>query len=258
MSESPSAFYDRAYAREGPEGQRLGRWRALGAVGKADHVLALCARAGVEPSSTLEVGCGDGALLAELHTRGFGGKLHGLEISEAAAELAGRRPGIESVRRYDGEHLPERDGAHDLGVVSHVLEHVGDPASVLAEVARVCRAIVVEVPLERNLSARRSAKRAQAQEIGHLQRLSRSSMRGMIARAQLELVAELEDPWPLALHTFFADTRREQAAARLKWLTRRAVHRVSPALARQLFTVHYACLCRPAASARANASAIAS
>lgn len=258
MTEPLSAFYERAYGHEGEQALRSARWRALGAVGKADHVLALCARAGLEPAGTLEVGCGDGALLAELHARGFGGRLHGVEITEAAVRLAAARPGIDSVALYDGEHLPYGDAAHELGVVSHVLEHVPDPGALLAEVARVCRAVVIEVPLERNLSARRRAKRAQAQDIGHLQRLSRASVRAMVAGANLELSAELEDAWPLALHSFFAQTRPAKAVAVLKWLTRSALHRAAPALARRLFTVHYACLCKAAASARVNASAIAS
>src|SRR5258708_28120884 len=62
-------FYDEAYSHRGPEAQLYARWRALGARGKADHVIDLCSRGGVEPASTLEVGCGDGALLAELARR---------------------------------------------------------------------------------------------------------------------------------------------------------------------------------------------
>src|ERR1017187_8158217 len=84
-------FYDEAYSRD-PAGSAEGaRWRALGAIGKADHVTALCRRAGVRPASTLEVGCGDGALLCELHRRGFGGRLSGVEISEAAVGIRRRR-----------------------------------------------------------------------------------------------------------------------------------------------------------------------
>jgi hypothetical protein len=51
-------FYEQAYSQGPHEGERYASWRALSAVGKADHVIALCRRAGIEPSSTLEVGCG--------------------------------------------------------------------------------------------------------------------------------------------------------------------------------------------------------
>jgi ubiquinone/menaquinone biosynthesis C-methylase UbiE len=235
-------FYDDAYSSEGAQAVLYARWRALGAISKADHVVALCARTGVEPASTLDVGCGDGALLSELRARGFGGRLHGVEITKAAVDIAAERPAIDSVQIYDGSHLPAGDGERDLGIVSHVLEHVPDPAVLLAEVARVCTAVVVEVPLERNLSARRAAKREHAEEIGHLQQLNRASMRVVVARAGLRIEAELEDPLPLAVHTFFAQGPRARAGAATKWLTRSALHRGAPALARRLFTVHYACL----------------
>jgi SAM-dependent methyltransferase len=250
-------FYDDAYTRAPHEAALYARWRALGAVGKADHVIALCSRVGIAPASTLEVGCGDGALLSELHRRGFGGRLSGVEITEAAVSIARERLDIDSVERYDGERLQAADGEYELGVLSHVLEHVVDPAALLGEVGRACRAVVVEVPLEANASARRASKRAHAAEVGHLQRLDRDAVRAIVARAGLVLVGELEDPLPLGVHRFFASTPRVRALATGKWALRASVHGLAPALARRAFTVHYACLCltpggwRPTAAARA-------
>ncbi len=239
-------FYDAAYAEQDPARAALyARWRALSAVGKADHVLALCARGGVEPASTLEVGCGDGALLCELHRRGFGGSLSGLEISDAPVAIARARAEIDSVERYDGEHVPAADDSYELGILSHVLEHVRDPPVLLAEVARTCRAVVVEVPLEANLSARRAGKREHAAEVGHLQRLDRLAARQIVARAGLRVAFELEDPLPLAVHTLFADGPFARAQATTKWALRAGLHRLAPGLARRIFTVHYACLCLP-------------
>ncbi len=242
-----AGFYDDSYSHEGERAQLYARWRALGARGKADHVTRLCARAGIRPRRTLEVGCGDGALLAELAARGFGGELSGVEITEAAVRIAGRRAEIASVELYDGAHLPARTGAYQLGVLSHVLEHVPDPAALLAETARACGAVVVEVPLEDNLSARRAGKREHADEVGHLQRLSRASARAIVALAGLRVAGELEDPLPLAVHRFFADTPAANVAAAGKWGVRRGLHALSPSIARRLYTVHYACLCLPPA-----------
>ncbi len=245
-----AGFYEDAYTREAAEAARYARWRALGAVGKAEHVIALCRRAGLSsgghPINTLEVGCGDGALLCELHRRGFGGALCGVEIAQAAVEIARARPQIHSVELYDGLHLPAADGAYELGVLSHVLEHVPDPAALLEEVARACRAVVLEVPLEANLSARRARKREHAAEVGHLHTLARTDARAIVARAGLRVAGELEDPLPLAVHRFFAAGVRARALASVKWAVRTGVHRVCPPLARRLFTVHYACLCLPA------------
>jgi SAM-dependent methyltransferase len=236
-------FYDEAYTVDPAQAAAGGRWRALGARGKADHVIALCERAGVRPRRTLEVGCGDGALLCELHARGFGGALSGVEITDAAVAIARERKQIESVARYDGERLPYADGSFDLGILSHVLEHVPDPSALLAEVARACRAVLVEVPLEANISARRSGKREHAAEVGHLQRLDRDAARAIVVRAGLQIAGELEDALPLSVHRFFAPDARARAQGTVKWAVRSSLHHVAPALARRLFTVHYACLC---------------
>jgi SAM-dependent methyltransferase len=242
-------FYDDAYSSDPSKGLLYARWRALGAVGKADHVLALCSRAGLwaggHPINTLEVGCGDGALLSELHRRDFGGQLAGVEITEAAVALARARLEIDSVELYDGFRLPASDGAYDLGILSHVLEHVPDPPALLAEVARACRAVLVEVPLEQNISAKRASKRGHAEEIGHLQRLDRDGARLIVARAGLRVACELEDPLPLAAHRFLATSASARASASAKWAIRAGLHRLSPSTARRLFTVHYACLCLP-------------
>ena len=209
-------------------------------------MIALCARARVLPASTLEVGCGDGALLCELHRRGFGGRLAGVEITEAAVEIARARPEIDSVELYDGLHLPAADGAYELGMLSHVLEHVPDPAALLSEVARACRAVLVEVPLEANWSARRAGKREHAAEVGHLQRLDRRAIREIVARAGLSIVAELEDPLPLEVHRFFAATlARARHRDRQVGCAQRPSPPRSAAGPARLFTVHYACLCLP-------------
>jgi SAM-dependent methyltransferase len=240
-------FYEQAYSKTPSEAALYARWRALGAFGKADHAIALCERGGLRPASTLEVGCGDGALLSELHGRRFGGRLHGLEISPSAVSIARARPQIASVELYDGSRVPAADGAYDLGILSHVLEHVAEPAALLAEVARACRAVVVEVPLEANISARRAGKREHAAEVGHLQQLDRQAVSEIVSRAGLAVAYDLEDPLPLEVHRFFASGVRGRAAATAKWALRAALHRLAPALARRCFTVHYACLCLPVA-----------
>jgi SAM-dependent methyltransferase len=244
-SASLIGFYERAYSHRGPDADRYARWRALSAVGKADHVVELCRRAALAPSCTLDVGCGDGALLAELGRRGFGGELAGVEISEPAAEIARRAlPGVQ-IGTFDGLALPGATGSYALGILSHVLEHVPEPPALLSEVARACTAVVFEVPLEDNFSAGRAAKRAHAQEIGHLHRLSRADARRIAADAGLAVVAELQDPLPLEVHRFNAHGPAARGAATAKWALRAGTERVAPPLARRAFTLHYAALCLP-------------
>ncbi|MGH2946235.1 MAG: class I SAM-dependent methyltransferase [Solirubrobacteraceae bacterium] len=239
-------FYDDAYTSHDPaEAERLGRWRALGARNKADHAMTLCERAGVRPASIVEIGCGDGSLLAELAARGLAPILDGFEISPKAAGFARDRGVARRVEAYDGEHIPAPDGEYDLAVLSHVLEHVRDPAALLKEGARVAQHVLIEVPLEANWSARRPAKRAEAARIGHLHELGRDDVRGWLAAARLQARAELADPLPYEHHAFFGN----QPKAAAKWAVRSAAHRLAPGAAeRLLFTVHYAVISAPAAS----------
>ena len=204
---------------------------------------ALCARAGLRPRSLVEIGCGDGALLAQL--RGFAAAMDGFEHSAPAPELARRAaPGARRIEAYDGEHVPADDDAYDLAILSHVLQHVFDPAALLAEAARVAEEVLVEVPLEPDRAAAHPATRAPAGEIGDLHAFDRAAVRELVRDAGLVVQAELTDPLPLRHHLLFAGSALERARAALKWAARRVAHRVAPRTAEQVFTVHYAVLAR--------------
>jgi len=238
-ADDPAAFYTAGYALADPaEAARMGRWRALGARTKAAHVRTLCARAGLAPATLVEIGCGDGALLAELAAQAT--VLDGFELSPTAIEHARARriAGVRRLEAYDGARLPAADAGYDLAVLSHVLEHVADPAPLLAEAARVGRHVLVEVPLEGNRSAARPAKRAEALRIGHLHAFTRADVRELLAGAGLRPLAELSDPLPLVHHAFFGNGARAAA----KWALREAAWRVAPERAERWFTVHYAVL----------------
>lgn len=237
-------FYDEAYSQADPAAARgYGEWRALGARTKADHIVALLDRSGVRPERLVEIGCGAGSLLAELAGRGVAPRLDGFDLSTAAIEIA-RGHGLAGVRFevYDGARLPVADGAYDVAVLSHVVEHVPAPGALLAEAARVARWVVVEVPLERNRSAARPAKRAEAARIGHIQFFDRAAIRALCAAAGLDVRAELADPLGFAHHAFGAIGARARLRAAAKAGVRRMAWRLAPRAAERAFTVHYACL----------------
>src|SRR4051794_37543182 len=192
----PAAFYAAGYAPGDPErAERGGRWRALGARNKAEHVVELCGRAGLRPATLVEIGCGEGGGLPEPAAPGLPPRLHGFELSENAIALARARgiPGAGRLEAYDGARVPAADGAYDLAVLTHVLEHVADPAALLSEAARVARWVLVEVPLEANRSAARPAKRALAAAAGHVQAFDRAAIAGLVRDAGLQPRAELTD-----------------------------------------------------------------
>ena len=254
MLEGPEAlkrFYDACYEpEERPEdSDRYAAWRRLSAVAKADHVAGLVAEAGLPaPESVVDVGCGDGALMAALAPRWPGARIVGYELSESAVALAAARPEIARVAAFDGARVPEADAAFDLSVLSHVLEHVPDPGALLAEAGRVARHVVVEVPLEANVSARRPGKRRHAEEIGHLHAFDRGSVARMARAGGFVVLGEVLDPLGRDVHRFFAGDRPARLRADLKWLARRGLAAV-PALGTRAITLHHAVLLRSPAAA---------
>jgi SAM-dependent methyltransferase len=228
---STREFYEAGYAHAD---ERMGRWRAIGARSKAVHVEALCRRARLSPKTIVEIGCGDGAVLAQLSRPDR--TIDGFELSENAANHARRRNVARKVETFDGEHVPATTDEYDLAVLSHVLEHVPDPLPLLKEAARVAQHVLVEVPLEDNRSARRPAKKRLSEEAGHLHAFSRADVLRLVRDAGLHEREELTDPLPYEHHAFFAGPLKGGA----KWASRKAMHRLG--IAERLITLHYAVL----------------
>ena len=232
----------------------MGRWRALGARSKAAHAArAVHAR---RPAA------GDGGRdrLRRRRAAGRAGaawpqaRFDGFELSPPAIEIARGRgiPRAGRLEAFDGARVPAEDGAYDLAVLSHVLEHVPDPAPLLAEAARVARHVLVEVPLEANRSAARPAKRAEAARIGHLHAFDRAAVPALVAGAGPGGRRRAERSAPARAPRLLRRGRRGPRRGGAKWAVRAAVWRIAPEGGEQWFTVHYAVLTGPS---RAKSSA---
>jgi SAM-dependent methyltransferase len=95
--------------------------------------------------SVLDMGCATGALLEKLRDRGWA--CTGVEISPSA-EYARKERGLD-VRNLPLEENRFPDAGFDLVLASHLIEHLNDPASFLAEVHRILKprgAVVVTTP----------------------------------------------------------------------------------------------------------------
>jgi ubiquinone/menaquinone biosynthesis C-methylase UbiE len=102
---------------------------------------ALGLRAGMH---ALDVGCGTGDdVRAMAAIVGAGGRAAGVDVSEALLAEARKRAQAEGVtvelHGGDAHALPFADGSFDVVRTERVLQHVQDPARVLAEMARVTR-----------------------------------------------------------------------------------------------------------------------
>ena len=87
----------------------------------------------------LDVGCGPGALTAELVARLGAESVSAVDPSEPfVAAARARHPGVD-VRRASAEELPFPDATFDAAIAQLVVHFMTDPVAGLAEMARVTR-----------------------------------------------------------------------------------------------------------------------
>jgi len=87
-------------------------------------------------ASILDVGCGDGHLAWSIQMVRGDVAIRGLDVL-----LRGRT--YVAVDLFDGKQLPYRDRSFDVVMAVDVLHHADNPASLLAEMARVSRGVVL-------------------------------------------------------------------------------------------------------------------
>lgn len=94
---------------------------------------------GINPCRVLDIGCGAGFLSNYLATRGH--HVTGLDASRESLREAGLHTAGNRVQYDEGDALalPYAEGTFDVVCAMDFLEHVQDPARVIAEAARVLR-----------------------------------------------------------------------------------------------------------------------
>jgi SAM-dependent methyltransferase len=104
----------------------------------------------VQPSTVLEVGCGEGYMLDAMSRAGVGDDLLGVDISAPAVEDARTRLGDRAhVEMRDARELAADGRAFDLVMMLEVLEHIPEPAQMLPILERLTqRYLLLSVPWE--------------------------------------------------------------------------------------------------------------
>jgi 2-polyprenyl-3-methyl-5-hydroxy-6-metoxy-1,4-benzoquinol methylase len=161
---------------------------------------------GTGATSVLEVGCGEGLLADRLIKARRPAHFEACDVALQPA------PGIDPqivLREASIYGLPHADASFDLVVCCEVLEHLADPASGLAELARVARRhVLISTPWEpvwrlMNLARARYVG-ALGNTPGHVQHFSRRALLDLAATRLINLRVRRPLPWTVIL----GDVRR--------------------------------------------------
>jgi SAM-dependent methyltransferase len=122
---------------------------------------------GLSPRRVLEVGVGEGEVMAHLRDRFPDVPMIGLDLPDH--ELAkGWRSAAMSCLFGDGTALPFPDNAFDLVLAIEVLEHVPGPDAALLELSRVCSdRLIASVPFEPIWRAGNLLRRRYVRQLGN-------------------------------------------------------------------------------------------
>jgi 2-polyprenyl-3-methyl-5-hydroxy-6-metoxy-1,4-benzoquinol methylase len=159
-----------------------------------------------DPSSVLDVGCGEGVLTERWAKRLGDGRVVGIDLDDPKlrGEWDARRRANLEFMTMPAENLPFADGEFALAAAIEVLEHVPDPEHTVAEMARVASGhLLVSVPREplwRSLNLLRGAYvRQLGNTPGHVNHWSSRSFVSMLGRHGDVRSVRTPFPWTMVL-----------------------------------------------------------
>jgi ubiquinone/menaquinone biosynthesis C-methylase UbiE len=155
-------------------------------------------------------------------------------------------PRLKAVYLVDTSKTPFEDNFFDLGILSHVLEHVRDPRKLLMETLRICKYVLVEVPLEDcllpNYYARYQLRFKHQKRIdndtGHINFFNKSTAADLFSKSGSEILKERTYRVWKVFYTNF------QPVVLLKYLQSALLYFVFLTTKSRIASSHYAVLLR--------------
>jgi ubiquinone/menaquinone biosynthesis C-methylase UbiE len=140
------------------------------------------------PRNLLDVGAGDGNVLAQLNSRMNSSELYALEISLSGVEKIKARElsSLREVQVFDGYRIPYPDKHFDLAIAVHVLEHVEHERLFVREMGRVARRAFFEVPLEHGFRIKRSIDIGK--KYGHINFYTKETLNSLLDSSGLRVI----------------------------------------------------------------------
>lgn len=148
-----------------------------------------------KPGTLLEVGCGNGAFLARMRSRGW--QVQGVEVDPTAAKIAEETFGLHvNVGTLEEANYP--NASFDALTMNHVIEHVRDPIGLLRECRRVLkpeRKLIMITPNTKGIGHRRFRQNWRGLEPPrHLHLFSQSSLKNITRQANFNAVETWTTP----------------------------------------------------------------
>lgn len=158
------------------------------------------------PNSILDVGCGEGVLTHQWAEKLGDGRIVGIDLDEPELQAAWehrQRANLE-YRVLEATKLPFADNEFEVATAIEVLEHVPEPASTIAEMARVAeKYLLVSVPREplwRGLNmARGSYLKDLGNTPGHVNHWSKRAFVKELSAVGKVVEARSPFPWTMLL-----------------------------------------------------------
>ncbi|MGB1582395.1 MAG: class I SAM-dependent methyltransferase [Solirubrobacterales bacterium] len=158
------------------------------------------------PNSILDVGCGEGVLTHQWAEKLGDGRIVGIDLDEPELQSAWQhrqRPNLE-YRVLEATKLPFADGEFEVATAIEVLEHVPEPASTIAEMARVAeKFMLVSVPREPLWRALNMARGSYLKDLGntpgHVNHWSKRAFVKELSAVGSVVEARSPFPWTMLL-----------------------------------------------------------
>jgi ubiquinone/menaquinone biosynthesis C-methylase UbiE len=224
-------FYENYYNDD------VSRKREITARQTVSHIASL--RKGTPLGSILDIGAGDGAVIAEIDRRKMATEMHAVEISRSGIERINKRKlrTLKSVQGFDGYKLPFPDDTFDTALLIHVLEHVEHERLLLKEISRVARRCYIEVPLEHTFRLQRSM--TISKPFGHINYYTLRTFENILDTSQLKPISIATFAHSREYETFLAG----QTMGAVKHSIRSTTLKIAPSLATSLFAYLGAAFC---------------
>lgn len=221
---------------EGYYADDIYEWRQLGAIDKVQNIIALCKN---YPHRTiLEIGAGEGAILQQLSELNFGEELYALEISSTGVDAIKNRQisALVECKLFDGYNIPYADKAFDLVILSHVIEHVEHPRTLLYEASRVSNYTFIEVPLEDNFGLPNDFI---FDRVGHINFYSAKTIRQLTQTCDIAVIEQIMTTSSRKIYEYQSGKK-----GLFKHAIKSAALQIAPSIASSIWTYNASLLCR--------------